>query len=76
MSPVYIVVTHMLLGPEQAPNPAYFFKWNVETPYRSHWDGQPQGWLTVMREQDRGKSEGRFVMKRIRVATLPYAKAG
>ena len=28
-------VTHMPPGPEQAPNPMYLCKWNVETPYRS-----------------------------------------
>lgn len=35
MFTVCIVVTHRPLGQEQAPNPAYFFKRNVETPYRS-----------------------------------------
>ena len=28
-------VTHTPPGPEQAPHPTYFCKWNVETPYRS-----------------------------------------
>ena len=28
-------VTHMPPGQKQAPNPTYFDKWNVETPYRS-----------------------------------------
>src|ERR1017187_10442565 len=31
----YALVTHASPGPEQAPNPTYFCKWNVETPYRS-----------------------------------------
>ncbi len=28
-------VTHVPPGQEQAPNPTYFYKWNVETPYCS-----------------------------------------
>lgn len=31
----YAFVTHIPSGPEQAPNPTYFRKRNVETPYRS-----------------------------------------
>jgi hypothetical protein len=31
----YAFVTHIPPGPEQAPNPTYFHKRNVETPYRS-----------------------------------------
>ena len=37
-------VTHAPPGPKQAPNPAYFCKWNVETPYSSpSGDSRPQG---------------------------------
>jgi hypothetical protein len=31
----YALVTHIPPCPEQAPNPTYFHKRNVETPYRS-----------------------------------------
>ena len=31
----YALVTHMPPGRQQAPNPTYLRKWNVETPYRS-----------------------------------------
>jgi hypothetical protein len=37
----YAFVTHTPPGPEQAPNPTYFCKWNVETPYRSLLGQQP-----------------------------------
>jgi len=37
---IYALVTHMPPGPKQAPNPTYFGKWNVETPYRSPWGQQ------------------------------------
>jgi hypothetical protein len=37
--------------------------------------GQPQGRLMAQRVEESGESEGRSVIERIRVATLPGAKA-
>ena len=34
-SSIYALVTHIPSGPKQAPNPTYFCKWNVATPYCS-----------------------------------------
>ena len=40
----YAFVTHTPPGQQQAPNPTYLCKWNVETPYRSpSGDSRPQG---------------------------------
>jgi len=38
-------------------------------------EGEPQGVLMGLRAEDRGKSEGRSVIERIRVATSPAAQA-
>jgi hypothetical protein len=72
----YAFVTRIPPGPEQAPNPTYFHKRNVETPYRSLRDSRLRGLPMAVRAQDRGKSECPAVMDGIRVATSPDAKAG
>lgn len=69
-------VTQTSPGQEQAPNPTYFSKWNVETPYRSPRDSGSQGPPMAVREQERGQSERRSVMERIGVETSSHAKAG
>ena len=47
----YVLVIHIPPGRKQAPNPTYFCKWNVETPYRSpSGDSRPQGLPRVVRE--------------------------
>jgi len=49
---------------------------NVESPYFSLWESEPQGEPIGMRVEEDGKSECRPVMGRIGVATSPHAKAG
>jgi hypothetical protein len=64
-------------GGERAPNPFVSTLWNVVSPYRSF---RKEG-RKVVRSTDGGvgmgvgKSEGRPVMGRIRVATSPGAQA-
>jgi hypothetical protein len=65
-------------GGERAPNPCVSTLWNVVSPYRSF----RQEGKEVVRPTEGGagkgvgKSEGRPVMGRIRVATSPDAQAG
>ena len=47
------------------------FMWNVVSPYFCHRAGESQEMLWEVRVWDAGKSEGRSVMDRIRVQTLP-----
>ena len=73
----YVLVTHMLPGREQAPNPANFSRRNVECPYCSpSGDSRLQSLCMVVREKDIGRSECRAVMTRIQVLTLPDTKVG
>jgi hypothetical protein len=64
-------------GGQRAPNPSLSTLWNVVSPYRSF---RKEG-RKVVRSTDGGvgmgvgKSEGRPVMGRIRVATSPGAQA-
>ena len=69
-------VTHTPPGQQQAPNPAYFCKWNVERPYRSLGDSRLQSLPMAVRKKDVGKSECHVVMAWIQVLLLPDTKVG
>lgn len=71
---LYALVTHKLPGRMQAPNPAHFVAWNVETPYRSLRDSRLQSLPMAMWAWEVGKSEGQTVIVWIRVATSPGTK--
>src|ERR1700674_726385 len=68
-------VTYTPLDQEQTPNPTYFCKWNVETPYRSLRGKRAAKSAYGGAGIGRGKSERRPVMGRIGVEISLCAKA-
>jgi hypothetical protein len=61
-SPNCGLVDQSLPGREQVSNPTYSLRWNLETPYISHRESEPQGEPMGMREWDGTRSECRSVM--------------
>lgn len=73
------LVAHISSGRQQAPNPTGFAfeTWQPHrVPLLLEGDNRPQGRSMTLWVWEVGKSESRAVMVRIRVLTLPDAKAG
>jgi hypothetical protein len=64
-------------GGQRAPKPSQSYLRNTVNPYRPFVEvGTPRGEPTAVRAEDEGGSKCRLVMRRIRGATFPDAKAG